>query len=261
MNDPLSDPLSGFSEYARHDTAVAATTASIRQTTWKHDLFAEPFAHFDQPSPSSDDSVERLSAESMGRGDRGASDEGTASSTSTPITISSNTLLGHSPHSSLDAFSSTSLTPRAGAPSPFTARFSLTEEEEAGDPFPTLEALHSRIIEACSSGDVDLVKALVRRGVKDEERISTIDLVNFTRTSTRLTPLHYAVAKGHAKMVTWLINEKADLETQDSQGEVSEIYQGCIAYILLITFFLPVPDCTFEIDRSRDSHSTHGSGS
>lgn len=162
-----------------------------------------------------------------------------AAAISTPVSISAvlsslsrertNSLDGLRPASSIDDSVSNSLTPRYS--SPFATRFEQGQRNErlddvdqgavVGISFESIEQLQGLIIETCSkhNGDIELLDKLIECG--RENGLPSLDLINFTKLHSSLTPLHHAASRNNSSIAHWLILHGAILDAVDEQGEVS----------------------------------------
>lgn len=71
-----------------------------------------------------------------------------------------------------------------------------------------LEMLNN-FLEACSSGDIDSVNAILESGAT----------INGQQKMNGWTGLHWAVKRGHTKLVTHLLNHGADANVKNTKGE------------------------------------------
>ncbi|ORY85384.1 hypothetical protein BCR35DRAFT_313422 [Leucosporidium creatinivorum] len=134
-----------------------------------------------------------------------------------------------SPFAHFNASEAASSPDLSSTPSATTPHHRLSQSRETNTATGSVGAhgydpavLKSLIVDACSTGDLDRLQALLGGGDGSEEAPSVFTLANRTLTSSGLTPLHLAAGRGHLEVVEWLVKEAGAMtELEDGEGETS----------------------------------------
>ena len=76
-------------------------------------------------------------------------------------------------------------------------------------------AQFSKLLIACKHGDINEVKTVLE---------ADPDLLQATGGSRQLTPLHQAALSGHLPVVTYLVDQGANITAKDGKGSVPALY-------------------------------------